>query len=98
MKILSFSQQESRAICVLSASGSISNVTLRQPNSSGGTLTYEVCLLNLVLTFDVVPLSFVSSVGGGRGSKIACWGLYISHGMCKVIESKRNIIRQFISQ
>lgn len=42
MKIISFSQEGSRAICVLAANGAISNVTLRQPNSSGGTLTYEV--------------------------------------------------------
>ncbi|XP_055825166.1 AT-hook motif nuclear-localized protein 1 isoform X1 [Solanum dulcamara] len=41
MKIISFAQQGSRAICVLAANGAISNVTLRQPNSSGGTLTYE---------------------------------------------------------
>ena len=46
MKIISFSQQGSRAICILSANGAISNVTLRQPNSSGGTLTYEVLLLS----------------------------------------------------
>lgn len=42
MKIISFSHQGSRAICILAANGTISNVTLRQPNSSGGTLTYEV--------------------------------------------------------
>lgn len=41
MKIMS-SQQGSRAICILSATGTISNVTLRQSTSSGGTLTYEV--------------------------------------------------------
>lgn len=41
--IISFSQQgeASRAICILAANGLISNVTLIQPNSSGGTLTYE---------------------------------------------------------
>lgn len=44
MKVMSFSQQGARAICILSANGTISNVTLRQPTSSGGTLTYEVCL------------------------------------------------------
>lgn len=44
MKIISFSQQGPRAICILSANGIISNVTLRQPDSSGGTLTYEVFL------------------------------------------------------
>lgn len=42
MKIMTFSQQGSRAICILSATGTISNVTLRQPSSCGGTLTYEV--------------------------------------------------------
>jgi len=48
MKIMSFSQQGSRAICILSATGTISNVTLRQPSSCGGTLTYEVsCILCL---------------------------------------------------
>ncbi|KAF3336123.1 AT-hook motif nuclear-localized protein 1 [Carex littledalei] len=41
MKIISFSQQGPKAICVLSANGIISNVTLRQPDSLGGTLTYE---------------------------------------------------------
>lgn len=41
MKIISFAQQGSRAICVLAANGAISNVTLGQLNSSGGTLTYE---------------------------------------------------------
>ncbi|KAK6121927.1 hypothetical protein DH2020_044330 [Rehmannia glutinosa] len=34
MKIISFSQQGSRAICILAANGAISNVTLRQSNSS----------------------------------------------------------------
>uniref|UniRef100_A0A2P2K2K3 AT-hook motif nuclear-localized protein n=1 Tax=Rhizophora mucronata TaxID=61149 RepID=A0A2P2K2K3_RHIMU len=41
MKVISFSQQGPRAICILCANGVISNVTLRQPDSSGGTLTYE---------------------------------------------------------
>ncbi|XP_073125511.1 AT-hook motif nuclear-localized protein 1-like isoform X2 [Henckelia pumila] len=41
MKIISFSQQGSRAICILAANGTVSNVTLRQSNSSGGTMTYE---------------------------------------------------------
>ncbi|THU45723.1 hypothetical protein C4D60_Mb02t21000 [Musa balbisiana] len=41
-RILSFSRKGPRSICILSANGAISNVTLRQPGSSGGTLTYEV--------------------------------------------------------
>lgn len=48
MKIISFSQKGPRAICVLSANGVISSVTLRQPDSSGGTLTYEVCDFDLI--------------------------------------------------
>lgn len=40
-KIMSFSQQGPRGICILSANGAISNVTLRQTASSGGTVTYE---------------------------------------------------------
>lgn len=41
-KIISFCQQGPRAICILSANGMVSNATLRQSDSSGGTLTYEV--------------------------------------------------------
>ncbi|GAB4844366.1 hypothetical protein Ancab_037730 [Ancistrocladus abbreviatus] len=40
-KIISFCQQGPRAICILSANGMVSNATLRQSDSSGGTLTYE---------------------------------------------------------
>ncbi|KAM7476412.1 hypothetical protein LguiB_023655 [Lonicera macranthoides] len=40
-KIMSFSQQGPRAICILSANGAVSTVTLRQPSTSGGTVTYE---------------------------------------------------------
>lgn len=41
-KITAFSQQGPRTVCILSANGAISNVTLRQPAMSGGTVTYEV--------------------------------------------------------
>ncbi|XP_057774467.1 AT-hook motif nuclear-localized protein 1-like [Salvia miltiorrhiza] len=59
MKIISFSQQGSRAICILAANGAISNVTLRQSNSSGGTLTYEG-------RFEILSLtgSFIASDNG----------------------------------
>ncbi|XP_077241840.1 AT-hook motif nuclear-localized protein 11-like [Tasmannia lanceolata] len=40
-KIMSFSQQGPRAVCILSANGAVSTVTLRQPATSGGTVTYE---------------------------------------------------------
>lgn len=41
-KIMLFMQQSRREVCILSASGSISNASLRQPASSGGNVTYEV--------------------------------------------------------
>ncbi|XP_022773596.1 AT-hook motif nuclear-localized protein 10-like [Durio zibethinus] len=41
-KIISFSQHGPRAVCILSANGAISNVTLRQPATSGRTVTYEM--------------------------------------------------------
>ena len=53
MKIMTFSQQSSRAICILSANGPVSNVTLRQSMTSGGTLTYEVCSLSLSLSLSL---------------------------------------------
>ncbi|KAL0296298.1 UNVERIFIED_CONTAM: AT-hook motif nuclear-localized protein 10 [Sesamum radiatum] len=40
-KIMAFSQQGPRTVCILSANGAICNVTLRQPAMSGGTVTYE---------------------------------------------------------
>nr|XP_010909702.1 AT-hook motif nuclear-localized protein 1 [Elaeis guineensis] len=64
MKIISFSQQGPRAICILSANGIISNVTLRQPDSSGGTLTYEG-------RFELLSLSgsFMPNENGGTRSR-----------------------------
>ncbi|KAF6135718.1 hypothetical protein GIB67_021334 [Kingdonia uniflora] len=64
MKIISFSQQVPRAICILSANGAISNVTLRQPDSSGGTLTYEG-------RFEILSLSgsFMPTESGGTRSR-----------------------------
>lgn len=64
MKVISFSQQGPRAICVLSANGVISSVTLRQPNSSGGTLTYEG-------RFEILSLSgsFMPNDTGGTRSR-----------------------------
>ncbi|XP_063937938.1 AT-hook motif nuclear-localized protein 9 isoform X2 [Daucus carota subsp. sativus] len=62
-KIMSFLQQVSRAICILSATGVISTVTLRQPSTSGGTLTYEG-------RFEILCLSgsyLHSDVGSSRG-------------------------------
>lgn len=62
MKVISFSQQGPRAICILSANGVIKSVTLRQPDSSGGTLTYEVKYLNKIRNlFVFICLLFLST-------------------------------------
>ncbi|KAI8030110.1 AT-hook motif nuclear-localized protein 3 [Camellia lanceoleosa] len=73
MKVISFSQQGSRAICILSANGAISNVTLRQANSSGGTLTYEgrFEILSLTGTFVITDSGGTKSRSGGMSVSLA---------------------------
>ncbi|KAI0501637.1 hypothetical protein KFK09_016582 [Dendrobium nobile] len=70
-KIMSFSQHGPRAICILSANGAISNVTLRQAATSGGTVTYEG-------RFEILSLSgsFLLSESGGQRSRTG--GLSVS--------------------
>ncbi|KAJ4719706.1 AT-hook motif nuclear-localized protein [Melia azedarach] len=60
-KIMLFMQQNKREICILSASGSISNASLRQPATSGGNITYEG-------RFEIISLSgsYVRTELGGR--------------------------------
>ncbi|XP_043723507.1 AT-hook motif nuclear-localized protein 1-like [Telopea speciosissima] len=62
-KIFSFAQKGPRAICILSANGSVSNVTIRQPGYCGGILTYEG-------RFEILSLSgsysFTETGGGIR--------------------------------
>ncbi|CAM0910812.1 unnamed protein product [Alopecurus aequalis] len=73
MKVISFSQQGPRAICILSANGVISNVTLRQPDSSGGTLTYEgrFELLSLSGSFMPTENNGARSRSGGMSVSLA---------------------------
>ncbi|XP_066352511.1 AT-hook motif nuclear-localized protein 10-like isoform X2 [Miscanthus floridulus] len=60
-----------RAVCVLSANGAISNVTLRQTATSGGTVTYEG-------RFEILSLSgsFLLVENGGQRSRTG--GLSVS--------------------
>ncbi|KAF2311758.1 hypothetical protein GH714_026537 [Hevea brasiliensis] len=73
MKVMSFSQQGARAICILSANGTISNVTLRQPTSSGGTLTYEGRFEILSLSGSFMPTDngVTKSRSGGMSVSLA---------------------------
>lgn len=70
-KIMSFSHNGPRAICILSANGAISNVTLRQAATSGGSVTYEG-------RFEILSLSgsFMLSDSGGQRSRTG--GLSVS--------------------
>ncbi|CAN0889785.1 AT-hook motif nuclear-localized protein 1 [Linum grandiflorum] len=71
MKVISFSQQGPRAICILSANGVISNVTLRQSDSSGGTLTYEG-------RFEILSLSGSFMPTESQGTRNRTGGMSVS--------------------
>uniref|UniRef100_A0A453N452 AT-hook motif nuclear-localized protein n=1 Tax=Aegilops tauschii subsp. strangulata TaxID=200361 RepID=A0A453N452_AEGTS len=71
MKVISFSQQGPRAICILSANGVISNVTLRQHDSLGGTVTYEG-------RFELLSLSGSFTPTEKGGSRDRCGGMSVS--------------------
>ncbi|XP_077235288.1 AT-hook motif nuclear-localized protein 10-like [Tasmannia lanceolata] len=70
-KIMAFSQQGPRTVCILSANGAICNVTLRQPATSGGTVTYEG-------RFEIISLSgsYLLTESGGTRSRTG--GLSVS--------------------
>ncbi|GAB4844476.1 hypothetical protein Ancab_037852 [Ancistrocladus abbreviatus] len=69
--IMSFAQQGHRAVCILSASGAVSAVTLRQPSTSGGTVTYEG-------RFDILCMSGSFLLVDNDGSRTRTGGLSIS--------------------
>nr|GME18338.1 AT-hook motif nuclear-localized protein 10 [Ipomoea batatas] len=64
LKIMEFSQQGPRTVCILSAIGAICNVTLRQPSTGGGTVTLEG-------QFEIISLSgsFLFSESDGHRSR-----------------------------
>ncbi|KAK8589535.1 hypothetical protein V6N13_088361 [Hibiscus sabdariffa] len=67
-KIMMFMQQSKRELCILSASGTISNASLRQPATSGGNIAYEG-------RFEIISLSgsYVrTEVGGRTGGLSVC--------------------------
>ncbi|GMH23175.1 hypothetical protein Nepgr_025018 [Nepenthes gracilis] len=72
-RILSFSHKGPRGICILSANGSISGVTIRQPGSSGGFLTYEgrFEILSLTGSFTVSNTDGIRSRTGGLSVSLA---------------------------
>ncbi|KAL4574697.1 hypothetical protein LXL04_021533 [Taraxacum kok-saghyz] len=63
-KIMSFMQQSKQEICVISASGVISNATLHQPATSGGNITYEGRFDIISLCGSYIRADFESRSGG----------------------------------
>ncbi|XP_042513361.1 AT-hook motif nuclear-localized protein 7-like [Macadamia integrifolia] len=72
-KIYSFARKGPRAICILSANGSVSNVTIHQPGSSGGLLTYEgrFEILSLSGSFAITETAGVRDRTGGLSVSLA---------------------------
>ncbi|XP_027346342.1 AT-hook motif nuclear-localized protein 13-like [Abrus precatorius] len=70
-KIMAFSQQGPRTVCILSANGAICNVTLRQPTLSGGTATYEG-------RFEIISLSGALQLSENNGERSRTCGLNVS--------------------
>lgn len=61
-KIMAFSQQGPRTVCILSAIGAICNVTLRQPALSGGIATFEG-------RFEIISLSGSLQLSESNGER-----------------------------
>ncbi|XAR70622.1 hypothetical protein NMG60_11027535 [Bertholletia excelsa] len=70
-KIMAFSQQGPRTVCILCANGFICKVTLRQPEMSGGTVTYEG-------RYEIISLSGSFSPSESDGSRSRTGGLSVS--------------------
>ncbi|KAH7550303.1 hypothetical protein ACOSP7_024454 [Xanthoceras sorbifolium] len=70
-KMLSFSQQRPRALCILSGSGTVSSVTLRQPATSVPTVTYEG-------RFEILCLSGSYLVAEDGGPRSRTGGISVS--------------------
>ncbi|KAK3008067.1 hypothetical protein RJ639_013510 [Escallonia herrerae] len=76
-KIFSLSHKGPRGICILAANGAVSNVTIRQPGSSGGS----PCCISLwkwVGRFEILSLSGSFTVSENGGIKCRSGGLSVS--------------------
>ncbi|KFK40504.1 hypothetical protein AALP_AA2G004500 [Arabis alpina] len=70
-KVLSFSQQRPRALCIMSGSGTVSSVTLRQPASTAPSLTFEG-------RFEILSLGGSYLVNEEGGPKSRTGGMSVS--------------------
>uniref|UniRef100_A0A0D9XWW8 AT-hook motif nuclear-localized protein n=1 Tax=Leersia perrieri TaxID=77586 RepID=A0A0D9XWW8_9ORYZ len=69
-RIMSFSQKGPRSVCILSANGTIANVALNRPGSSGSTFSYEG-------QFEILQLTGSFTIAG-EGSRRRTGGLSVS--------------------
>lgn len=71
--LMAFSKNSTRALCVLSANGAVSNVTLMQSTTSAGTVTYEG-------RFEILSLSgsSMASEVGGQPSRLGGFSVALS--------------------
>lgn len=70
-KIMAFSQQGPRAVCILSANGAVSTVTLSQSSSSGGTVTFEGRFEIICLSGSYLPANSGGSINRTGGLSIS---------------------------
>ncbi|XP_010473594.1 PREDICTED: AT-hook motif nuclear-localized protein 5 isoform X1 [Camelina sativa] len=70
-KVLSFSQKRPRALCIMSGTGTVSSVTLREPASTAPSLTFEG-------RFEILSLGGSYLVNEEGGSKSRTGGLSVS--------------------
>ncbi|KAF6150383.1 hypothetical protein GIB67_034082 [Kingdonia uniflora] len=73
-KIFSIAQMGPLSICIMSCNGPVSTVTISQPGSSGGTLTYEGRFEILSLKGSFIPShsdSRIQSTNGGLSISLA---------------------------
>ncbi|KAK7262213.1 hypothetical protein RJT34_29776 [Clitoria ternatea] len=74
-RIVSFFHKGPRSVCILSATGTVSSVVIRQPTASGGVLRYEG-------RFEILSLSGSCTYTGGVG------GAHRKNGMLSVSLAK----------
>lgn len=70
-KVMAFSQQGPRTVCILSANGAICNVALRQPAISGGAVNYEG-------RYEIISLSGSFLLSDNNGNRSRTGSLSIS--------------------
>ncbi|RZC91882.1 hypothetical protein C5167_021594 [Papaver somniferum] len=82
-KIFAFSQKSPRAICILSANGVISNVTIRHPCTSGGS--FEILSLCGSFSFVVEGVGLRTRTGGLSVSLAGADGRVIGGGVAGLL-------------